>query len=147
MNKEFNELNKKSDLELCALLVKLNSQLLESRFKLAMGEVEKTHLIPVVRHTAAKCLYVLHTRGFKYSSGSHGVYLIDIKTNKIKDVTKQVAKLMTEENSKENKKSSKKSSQVKPDELVKKANNPKIEIAKTKPAKLATKPASKKEVK
>lgn len=96
MNKEFAELNKKSDLELCALLVKLNSQLLESRFKLAMGEVEKTHLIPIVRHTAAKCLYILRQRGFKYSSGSHGVYLIEIKTNKSKDVTKEVQKLLAE---------------------------------------------------
>ena len=98
MNKEFQELNKRTDVEICALIVKLKSQLLESRFKMAMGEVSKTHVLPNIRQTIARCIYILHTRGQKLTMGTHGVYLIDLKTNKTKDLTKTVmASLKNEE--------------------------------------------------
>ena len=98
MNKEFQELNKKSNEEICALIVKLKSQLLESRFKMAMGEVSKTHVLPNIRNTIARCMYIIYTRGFKVTTGTHGIYLIDIKTNKITDLTKKVqAALRNEE--------------------------------------------------
>ena len=90
MNREFQELNKKPNEEICALIVKLKSQLLESRFKMAMGEVSKTHVLPTIRNTIARCLYILQTRGYKVTTGTHGVYLIEIKTNKVTDLTKKV---------------------------------------------------------
>ena len=40
MNKEVEQLNSKTNDELCALITRLNSQLLESRFKMAVGEVD-----------------------------------------------------------------------------------------------------------
>ena len=98
MNKEFHELNKKTNEEICALIVKLKSQLIESRFKMAMGEVSKTHVLPNIRNTIARCIYIIYTRGYKVTTGAHGIYLIDIKTNKITDLTKKVqATLRNEE--------------------------------------------------
>ena len=97
MNKEFQELNKKSNDEICALIVKLKSQLLESRFKMAMGEVSKTHVLPNIRNTIARCMFILNTRGLKITTGSHGVFLIDIKTNKVTDMTKKVNAVLTQQ--------------------------------------------------
>ena len=97
MNKEFQELTKKSNDEICALIVKLKSQLLESRFKMAMGEVSKTHVLPNIRNTIARCMFILNTRGLKITTGSHGVFLIDIKTNKVTDMTKKVNAVLTQQ--------------------------------------------------
>ena len=97
MNKEMKELNAKSNEEICALIARLNSQLLESRFKMAVGEVEKTHLLSQIRKTIARCMYMLNTRGFTISVGSHGIYLIDKKTNKITNMTDLVKKFLTTE--------------------------------------------------
>ena len=81
MNKEVEQLNSKTNDELCALITRLNSQLLESRFKMAVGEVEKTHIIQKIRKTIARCMYILSTRGFNITIGSHGIYLINKKPN------------------------------------------------------------------
>ena len=44
MNKETQELNIKTHSELCALITKLNSQLLKSRFKMVVDVIDKTHV-------------------------------------------------------------------------------------------------------
>ena len=92
MNKEVEQLKTKSNEEICALITRLNSQLLESRFKMAAGEIEKTHLLRQIRTTIAQCMYILNTRGYTVSVGSHGIYLIERKDNKINDVTEKVSK-------------------------------------------------------
>ena len=96
MNRETKELNAKTNDELCALITRLNSQLLESRFKMAVGEVDKTHVISQIRKTIARCMFILNQRGYDISIGSHGVYTIDKKTNKVQNVTKKVQKILSE---------------------------------------------------
>lgn len=93
MNRETKELNTKTNDELCALITRLNSQLLESRFKMAVGEVDKTHVISQIRKTIARCMFILNQRGYDISIGSHGVYTIDKKTNKVQNVTQKVQKV------------------------------------------------------
>ena len=106
MNKEVEQLNSKANDELCALITRLNSQLLESRFKMAVGEVEKTHIIQKIRKTIAKCMYILNTRGFNITIGSHGIYLIDKKNNKSANITEKVQKILSQSEA-ETKKSAK----------------------------------------
>ena len=96
MNSETKELSTKTNDELCALITRLNSQLLESRFKMAVGEVDKTHVIPQIRKTIARCMFILNQRGYDISIGSHGVYTIDKKTHKVQNVTQKVQKILTE---------------------------------------------------
>lgn len=96
MNKETKELNTKTNDELCALITRLNSQLLESRFKMAVGEVDKTHVISQIRKTIARCMFILNQRGYDISIGSHGVYTIDKKTHKVQNVTQKVQKILSE---------------------------------------------------
>lgn len=146
MNKEFKELNKKETIEVCALIVRFNSQLLEARFKMATGEMSKTHLIQRIRHNLARCLYIMKTRGYKVSVGSHGIYLIDEKTNKITDYTKKVNEFMASEQAK--------ADQAKKTKVAKKAEeNKKVEktekvaeskkLDKPEPAKKPAKPTKK----
>lgn len=96
MNKETKELNTKTNDELCALITRLNSQLLESRFKIAVGEVDKTHVIKQIRKTIARCMFIISQRGYDISIGSHGVYFINKKDHKIEDVTKKVQKVLSQ---------------------------------------------------
>ena len=96
MNRETKELNTKTNDELCALITRLNSQLLESRFKMAVGEVDKTHVIKQIRKTIARCMFIINQRGYDISIGSHGVYTIDKKTNKVQNVTQKVQKILSE---------------------------------------------------
>ena len=96
MNRETKELNTKTNDELCALITRLNSQLLESRFKMAVGEVDKTRVISQIRKTIARCMFILNQRGYDISIGSHGVYTIDKKTNKVQNVTQKVQKILSE---------------------------------------------------
>ena len=98
MNREVKELQSKSNEELCALVTRLNSQLLESRFKMAMGEVQKTHIISQIRQTIARCMFILNQRDYDISIGSHGVYLIDKKNNKVRSVTDNVTKILENKN-------------------------------------------------
>ena len=92
MNRETKELNTKTNDELCALITRLNSQL----FKMAVGEVDKTHVISQIRKTIARCMFILNQRGYDISIGSHGVYTIDKKTNKVQNVTQKVQKILSE---------------------------------------------------
>lgn len=96
MNKEVEQLNSKTNDELCALITRLNSQLLESRFKMAVGEVEKTHTIQHIRKTIARCMYILNTRGYNITIGSHGIYLISKKDNKSENITNKVQKILSQ---------------------------------------------------
>ena len=96
MNKETKELNTKTNDELCALISRLHSQLLESRFKVAVGEVDKTHVIKQIRKTIARCMFIISQRGYDISIGSHGVYFINKKDHKIEDVTKKVQKVLSQ---------------------------------------------------
>ena len=113
MNRETKELNTKTNDELCALITRLNSQLLESRFKMAVGEVDKTHVISQIRKTIARCMFILNQRGYDISIGSHGVYTIDKKTNKVQNVTQKVQKILSEPET-TSKKESKKEEPKKP---------------------------------
>ncbi len=127
MNKEFAQLSKKDDVELCALVVRLSSQLLESRFKLATGEIEKTHLLQSIRRNLARCLFILKTRGYKTSIGSHGIYLLEEKTNKIHDFTKKVNDFVSSQEKEQTK--AKKSTNNKPVENVEpKAEKPTTKV-------------------
>ena len=96
MNRETQELNKKTNDELCALITRLNSQLLESRFKMAVGEVDKTHVISQIRKTIARCMFILNQRGYDISIGSHGVYFIDKKNHKVENMTNKIQKILSE---------------------------------------------------
>ena len=96
MNRETQELNKKTNDELCALITRLNSQLLESRFKMAVGEIDKTHVIQQIRKTIARCMFIVNQRGYDISIGSHGVYFIDKKNHKVVNMTNKVQKILSE---------------------------------------------------
>lgn len=133
MNRETKELNTKTNDELCALITRLNSQLLESRFKMAVGEVDKTHVISQIRKTIARCMFILNQRGYDISIGSHGVYTIDKKTNKVQNVTQKVQKILSEPET-TSKKETKKEEPKKP--ATAKAKKDKLATAK-KPAKEA----------
>ena len=96
MNRETQELNKKTNDELCALITRLNSQLLESRFKMAVGEIDKTHIIQQIRKTIARWIFIVNQRGYDISIGSHGVYFIDKKNHKVENMTNKIQKILSE---------------------------------------------------
>lgn len=139
MNRETKELNTKTNDELCALITRLNSQLLESRFKMAVGEVDKTHVISQIRKTIARCMFILNQRGYDISIGSHGVYTIDKKTNKVQNVTQKVQKILSEPET-----TSKKEAKKEEPKTISKKEEPKkpatVKAKKDKPA-TAKKPA------
>lgn len=79
-NKEF---AKMSNEELCAVAAKLKFQLVEARFKMSSGELEKVSVIKDIRKTIAKIFTELTNRGYKVSIGSHGITMYEIaKGNK-----------------------------------------------------------------
>lgn len=85
MNKKFQqkEFAKMSNEELCAIAARLKFQLVEARFKMSSGEIEKLNVISQIRKTIAKIFTELTNRGYKVSIGSHGVTMYDIaKGNK-----------------------------------------------------------------
>ncbi|MDR0675383.1 MAG: 50S ribosomal protein L29 [Mycoplasmataceae bacterium] len=87
MNKE---LRAKTNEELCSLIMRLKLQLLESRFRMASGELEKTNTLPEIRKTIARSLTILNERGMKLSIGTHGITMRNIKTNEVKSITNVV---------------------------------------------------------
>lgn len=85
MNKKFQqkEFAKMSNEELCAIATRLKFQLVEARFKMSSGELEKVNLVKQIRKTIAKIFTELTNRGYKVSIGSHGVTMYEIdKKNK-----------------------------------------------------------------
>ncbi len=103
-NKEF---EKMSNEELCAIAARLKFQLVEARFKLSSGELEKVSVIKEIRKTIAKIFTELTNRGFKVSIGSHGVTMYDLK-NKNKPISLDPKKLneLTNKDQKDKKKAS-----------------------------------------
>ncbi|MDR0739474.1 MAG: 50S ribosomal protein L29 [Mycoplasmataceae bacterium] len=87
MNKE---LRTKTNEELCSLIMRLKLQLLESRFRMASGELEKTHTLPEIRKTIARALTILNERQIKLSIGTHGITMRNLKTNEVKSITNVV---------------------------------------------------------
>jgi large subunit ribosomal protein L29 len=87
MNKE---LRAKTNEELCSLIMRLKLQLLESRFRMASGELEKTNSLPEIRKTIARSLTILNERGIKLSIGTHGITMRNLKTNEVTSITNVV---------------------------------------------------------
>lgn len=99
------ELQKKTNEQIGEIIVKLKLQLLESRFKFAVGEIEKTHKIKEIRKTIAQALTVLNSRKVDITFGKHGVTLYDRKNNTVKSITDQIAGIENiQESAKTNKK-------------------------------------------
>lgn len=85
MNKKFQqkEFAKMSNEELCAIAARLKFQLVEARFKMSSGELDKVNVINQIRKTIARIFTELTNRGYKVSIGSHGVTMYEIaKGNK-----------------------------------------------------------------
>ena len=101
MNKKFQnkEFAKMSNEELCAIAARLKFQLVEARFKMSSGELEKPSVIKEIRMTIAKIFTELTNRGYKVSIGSHGITMYDLN-NKMKPIPldpKKIAELMKDE--------------------------------------------------
>ena len=111
MNKKFQqkEFAKMSNEELCAIAARLKFQLVEARFKMSSGELEKVNVVSQIRKTIAKIFTELTNRGYKVSIGSHGVTMYDIaKGNKPVPLDpKKLQTLMEKEEKKDTKKQAK----------------------------------------
>ena len=100
------EFAKMSNEELCAIATRLKFQLVEARFKMSSGELEKVNVVKQIRKTIAKIFTELTNRGFKVSIGSHGVTMYDI-ANKNKPISldpKKLQELMNKQEEKDTKK-------------------------------------------
>jgi ribosomal protein L29 len=80
-NKAMNDLIKKSSDELAILALRLKLQLMQERFLKASGNEKKIN-VKQIKKMIAHILTVLSSRQLKLSLGTHGVSLIDLKTNK-----------------------------------------------------------------
>lgn len=77
------EFAKMSNEELCAIATRLKFQLVEARFKMSSGELEKVNVVKQIRKTIARIFTELTNRGYKVSIGVHGVTMYEIaKGNK-----------------------------------------------------------------
>ena len=107
MNKKFQnkQFAKMTNEELCAIVTRLKFQLVEARFKMSAGELEKVSVVKDIRTTIAKIFTELTNRGYKVSIGSHGVTMYDLN-NKNKPISVDPDKLaaLMKQNEKENKK-------------------------------------------
>jgi len=113
-NKEFKDM---SNEELCAVAARLKFQLVEARFKMSSGELEKVNVMRDIRRTIAKIFTELTNRGYKVSIGVHGVTMYDLKTNKPSPLDpKKLQQLMN----KDQKEDTKKAKAEKPAEAEKK---------------------------
>lgn len=84
------ELRTKTDLELGELIAKLKMQLLETRFKMANGEIEGVHKRKEIRKTIAQAMTILSERNVKISFTSLDTQVIKEKDGKqeIKTIAK-----------------------------------------------------------
>jgi large subunit ribosomal protein L29 len=87
MNKE---LRTKTNEELCSLIMRLKLQLLESRFRMANGELEKTNILSEIRKTIARAMTILTQRHIKLSIGVHGITMYNTQTKEVKSITNVV---------------------------------------------------------
>lgn len=107
MNKKFQqkEFAKMSNEELCAIAARLKFQLVEARFKMSSGELEKVNIVNQIRKTIAKIFTELTNRGYKVSIGSHGVTMYEIdKGNKPVPLDPKKLQEFMEKENKDNKK-------------------------------------------
>jgi len=101
-NKEF---EKMSNEELCAIAMRLKIQLVEARFKMSSGEIEKISVIKQIRRMIAKIFTELTNRGFKVSIGAHGITMYDIKNgNKPMSLDQEKLNKLMEDQDKDTKK-------------------------------------------
>ncbi|MDR3163504.1 MAG: 50S ribosomal protein L29 [Mycoplasmataceae bacterium] len=87
MNKE---LKAKTNEELCSLIMRLKLQLLESRFRMAHGELEKTNVLYDIRKTIARAMTILTQRHIKLTIGVHGITMYNTQTKEVKSITNAV---------------------------------------------------------
>ncbi|XQP55456.1 MAG: 50S ribosomal protein L29 [Mycoplasmoidaceae bacterium] len=107
MNKKFQqkEFAKMSNEELCAIAARLKFQLVEARFKMSSGELDKVNVINQIRKTIARIFTELTNRGYKVSIGSHGVTMYEIaKGNKPVALDPKKLQEFMEKDEKDNKK-------------------------------------------
>lgn len=125
MNKKFQqkEFAKMSNEELCAIAARLKFQLVEARFKMSSGELEKVNVVKQIRNTIARIFTELTNRGYKVSIGSHGVTMYDIaKGNKPVPLDpKKLQALMEKEEKKDTKKQAKPAAKAEAKEVKKPA--------------------------
>ena len=118
MNKDFKQKQFKdmSNEELCAIAARLKFQLVEARFKMSSGEIEKVSVVKQIRKTIARVFTELTNRGYKVSIGVHGITMYDLKTNKPKSLDpKKIQELMDKQAKKEQPKAEKKAEAKKPE--------------------------------
>ena len=107
MNKKFQqkEFAKMSNEELCAIAARLKFQLVEARFKMSSGELDKVNVVNQIRKTIARIFTELTNRGYKVSIGSHGVTMYEIaKGNKPVPLDPKKLQEFMEKDEKDNKK-------------------------------------------
>lgn len=101
------ELKKNTNEQLCALLAQLKTKLLEAKFKMSSGELEKLNLLKQIRKMIAQILTELTIRGFKVGLTSYGVVLYDKKNQPTiindKQITNNLKKILPSKPSKEGK--------------------------------------------
>lgn len=109
MNKKFQskEFAKMPNEELCAIALRLKSQLVEARFKMASGEIEKISVVKQIRKTIAKVFTELTNRGYKVSIGAHGVTMYEIATGKAHSLDPKTLDKFNTKDTKEEKKAPK----------------------------------------
>lgn len=81
------ELRQKTDNELGELIAKLKVQLLETRFKMANGELENIHKRKEIKKTIAMAMTVLSERNIKISFSTFDTQLIKSKDGKQQIIT------------------------------------------------------------
>ncbi|AFP80239.1 50S ribosomal protein L29 [Mycoplasmoides gallisepticum CA06_2006.052-5-2P] len=89
MNKE---LRAKTNEELIQLFTQLKGRLLEYRFKLAQGELDKTHIIKETRQTLARVLTILTERDVKVNVNAMVSSFVKEQT-KQKEIQESVKKI------------------------------------------------------
>ena len=105
MNSEF---KKNTNEQLCALLAQLKMKLMEAKFKMSSGELEKFNLLKQMRKMIAQILTELTARGFKTCLTSYGVVLYNKKDEpsviKDEELTKALQRIVPNKQSKDEKK-------------------------------------------
>ncbi|MDR2557336.1 MAG: 50S ribosomal protein L29 [Mycoplasmataceae bacterium] len=89
------ELTQKTSEELVILALRLKLQLLQGRFAAASGALDKPHNLKQIRKTIARINTILTQRNQAISIGSHGVALLDRKTNKFKNLNAEAGQTIS----------------------------------------------------
>ncbi|MDR0985503.1 MAG: 50S ribosomal protein L29 [Mycoplasmataceae bacterium] len=84
------ELKQKTNEELCSLIMRLKLQLLEARFKMASGELEKVNQLQEIRKTIARAMTILTQRHIDLTIGTHGITMYNRETKEVKSITDSV---------------------------------------------------------